>query len=132
MTDQPAPPAPPSERPSDPGAAHYPRKVLLVAGAGRSGTSTMAGLMQILGPARAAPEVPADATNPRGFSEPQWAVDEHDRLLREAVVQVSDSRPEAWFETGRVAPREPERIRFASWLEGHFAETPSWSSRTRG
>ena len=30
--------------------------------------------------------------------------------LREALVQVSDSRPEAWFETGRVATREHERI----------------------
>jgi hypothetical protein len=111
-----------SERPSDPDAHAYPRKVLLVAGAGRSGTSTMAGLVQLLGLHVPKPEVPADATNPRGFSEPQWVVDNHDRLLREAVVQVSDSRPEAWFETGRVATREPERIRVAEWLEGHLAD----------
>ncbi|CAN5159229.1 hypothetical protein BH09ACT12_BH09ACT12_29650 [soil metagenome] len=99
----------------------YPRKVLFVAGAGRSGTSTMAGLMQILGLHVPRPEVPADASNPKGFSEPQWVVDHHDRLLREVNVQVSDARPDAWFETGRVSTREPERIATSQWLEGHFA-----------
>jgi hypothetical protein len=47
-------------------------------------------------------------------------VDHHDRLLKEALVQVSDARPEAWFETGRVATREQERIRTAEWLASHF------------
>jgi hypothetical protein len=98
----------------------YPRTVLFVAGAGRSGTSTMAGLMKILGLHVPQPEVVADATNPKGFGEPQWVVDHHDRLLREALVQVSDSRPQAWFDTGRVSTREPERIATADWLESHF------------
>ena len=111
---------------SDPSAvdpADYPRKVLFVAGAGRSGTSTLAGLMQILGLHVPKPEVAADETNPKGFGEPRWVVDHHDRLLKEALVQVSDSRPEAWFETGRICTREPERIRTAEWLDGHFAES---------
>ena len=108
--------------PTDTIPEDYPRKVLFVAGAGRSGTSTMAGLMQILGLHVPQPEVTADETNPKGFGEPQWVVDHHDRLLREAGVQVSDARPDAWFETGRVSTREPERIRTAEWLEGHFAE----------
>lgn len=81
----------------------------------------MAGLMQILGLHVPRPEVPADASNPKGFSEPQWVVDHHDRLLAEANVQVSDARPEAWFETGRISTREPERIATSQWLEGHFA-----------
>lgn len=102
----------------------YPRKVLFVAGAGRSGTSTLAGLMQILGLHVPKPEVSADDTNPKGFGEPQWVVDHHDRLLKEALVQVSDSRPEAWFETGRVSTREPERIRTAEWLAEHFEVNP--------
>ena len=95
-----------------------------MAGAGRSGTSTMAGLMQILGLHVPQPEVAADETNPKGFSEPRWVVDHHDRLLKEALVQVSDSRPDAWFETGRVSTREHERITTAEWLESHFAGQP--------
>lgn len=120
-----APDAVPSaQQPADPSAvdpADYPRKVLFVAGAGRSGTSTMAGLMQILGLHVPQPEVVADETNPKGFGEPAWAVEHHDRLLKEAGVQVSDSRPDAWFETGRVSTREKERITTAEWLESHFA-----------
>ena len=70
------------------------------------------------------PEVPADASNPRGFSEPQWVVDLHDRLLKEVAVQSSDARPAAWFETGRISTREPARIRVTEWLEPHFDEHP--------
>ncbi|MCD4523308.1 sulfotransferase family protein [Nocardioides sp. cx-173] len=98
----------------------YPRKVLFVAGAGRSGTSTMAGLMSILGLHVPQPEVDADETNPKGFGEPRWVVDHHDRLLKAALVQVSDARPEAWFETGRISTREPERIKTAQWLGEQF------------
>ena len=123
----------PAPEPADEGAlveaslidrATYPRKVLFVAGAGRSGTSTMAGLMRILGLHVPQPEVVADETNPKGFGEPRWVVDHHDRLLKEALVQVSDARPEAWFETGRVSTREPERIRTAEWLDGHLGVNP--------
>jgi len=113
----------PGIEPSAVDPADYPRKVLFVAGAGRSGTSTLAGLMQIMGLHVPKPEVVADETNPKGFGEPRWVVDHHDRLLKEAVVQVSDSRPEAWFETGRICTREPERIATAAWLDGHFAES---------
>lgn len=101
-----------------------PRKVLFVAGAGRSGTSTMAGIASKLGMHVPLPEVPADSSNPRGFSEPQWVVDVHEEWLKEAVVQVGDSRPSAWFETGRIATREPARIRVSTWLEPHFAVHP--------
>ncbi len=98
-----------------------PRKALFVAGAGRSGTSTLAGIMSLLGMHVPQPEVAADDTNPKGFSEPQWVVDHHDRLLGATTVTVGDARPSAWFETGRIATREPERIRTTEWLESHFA-----------
>lgn len=101
-----------------------PRKVLFVAGAGRSGTSTLAGIVSRLGMHVPLPEVPPDDSNPRGFSEPQWVVDVHDEWLAEALVQVSDSRPNAWFDTGRICSREPARIRVSEWLEPHFAEHP--------
>jgi len=106
--------------PTDVTPDEYPRKVLFVAGAGRSGTSTMAGLMSILGLHVPQPEVAADETNPKGFGEPRWVVDHHDRLLKAALVQVSDARPEAWFETGRISTREQERIKTAEWLGEHF------------
>ena len=100
------------------------RKVLFIAGAGRSGTSTLAGIVSKLGMHVPLPEVPPDDSNPRGFSEPQWVVDVHDEWLAEALVQVSDSRPTAWFDTGRICSREPARIRVSEWLEPHFAEHP--------
>jgi hypothetical protein len=101
-----------------------PRKVLFVAGAGRSGTSTLAGIVSKLGMHVPLPEVPPDDSNPRGFSEPQWVVDVHDEWLAEVLVQVSDARPSAWFDTGRISSREPARIRVSEWLEPHFDAHP--------
>jgi hypothetical protein len=109
---------------SDPTSPDYPRKVLFVAGAGRSGTSTLAGILQLLGMHVPQPEVVPDESNPKGFAEPQWVVDFHQRLLDDVAVTSGDSRPSAWFETGRIATREAERIRAAEWLEGHLAEFP--------
>ena len=64
----------------------YPRKVLFVAGAGRSGTSTLSGLMQLMGLHVPQPEVTPDESNPKGFGEPAWVVEHHDRLLKDAGV----------------------------------------------
>jgi hypothetical protein len=111
-----------TEQTGPPDPAGYDRKVLLVAGAGRSGTSTLAVLLQILGLHVPTPEVAADATNPKGFGEPRWVVDYHDRLLAEAVVAVGDARPQAWLDTGVIAARDSERARVAGWLDGHLAE----------
>ncbi|MGN0065609.1 MAG: sulfotransferase family protein [Nocardioides sp.] len=97
------------------------RRVLFVVGAGRSGTSTLAGIVSKLGVHVPQPEVPADESNPRGFSEPQWAVDAHDEWLAELQVQVGDARPVAWQATAKVAERERARTRVATWLESHFA-----------
>lgn len=98
------------------------RRVVFVVGSGRSGTSTMAGALRTLGMHVPQPEVDADETNPQGFSEPQWVADLHDELLERVNVQVSDSRPVAWFEAGRLANYEPLRARLHTWLEGQFAE----------
>ncbi|HSX66363.1 sulfotransferase family protein [Nocardioides sp.] len=97
------------------------RRIVLVAGSGRSGTSTVVGLLRLLGVRVPQPEVVADASNPKGFGEPQWVVDFHDELLEEGLVQVADSRPVAWELAARVAAAPAVLERAAEWLEQQFA-----------
>ncbi len=92
------------------------RRIVFIAGSGRSGTSLMAGILRELGFYVPQPEVTADPTNPKGFAEPQWAVDYHARLLRVARVHPSDARPSAWFETGRFLNRLRARTTLERWL----------------
>lgn len=100
------------------------RKVLFVAGAGRSGTSTLAGLLSRLGLHVPQPEVVADESNPKGFAEPQWVVDFHNRVLLEIEVQVSDSRPQAWHSAAERSADEATLEEVRSWLDPHFAAAP--------
>ncbi len=92
------------------------RRIVFVAGSGRSGTSLMAGILRELGFHVPQPEVTADPTNPKGFAEPQWVVDYHARLLRAARVHPSDARPSAWFETGKFLNRLRARNALERWL----------------
>jgi hypothetical protein len=97
------------------------RTLVLVAGSGRSGTSLLSGILQRLGFSVPQPEVPADATNPRGFAESQWVVDFHAKLLSGAGVQTADARPSAWADTAAAA-LDPETLRtLRTWLERQFA-----------
>jgi len=117
MSPDPSSPQPTSEDPAPQ------RRLVLVAGAGRSGTSTVAGILQRLGLVVPAPEVVSDETNPRGFSESQWVVDFHDDLLMHANVQVSDARPDAWTRTSAFAERPGATRLLTNWLEEQFAES---------
>ncbi len=91
-------------------------RVVVVAGAGRSGTSTVAGALTKLGLHLPQPEVPADDTNPRGFFESQWVVDFHKELLnRGPVVRTLDSRPEAQALAERL-PTFADVARLDAWL----------------
>lgn len=92
------------------------RRVVYVVGSGRSGTSTMAGTLRTLGLTVPQPEVAADSTNPKGFGEPQWLVDTHDELLKRSGVQVSDARPRAWLDAGKVTTDHALRERVTAWL----------------
>ena len=98
------------------------RRVVLVVGSGRSGTSTMAGTLKTLGLHVPQPEVVADATNPKGFGEPRWMVDLHDELLKRSNVQVSDARPRAWLDSGTTSGDHATRERVTAWLGEQLAD----------
>jgi hypothetical protein len=97
------------------------RTLVLVAGSGRSGTSLVSGILQRLGFTVPQPEVPADATNPRGFAESQWVVDFHTRLLAAAGVQTADARPAAWADAAAAGLDPDVRRALRHWLELQFA-----------
>jgi hypothetical protein len=97
------------------------RRLVLVVGVGRSGTSLLAGVLGQLGLHIPVPEVKANDTNPRGFGEPRWAVDFHTRLLRRARVTVNDSRPVAFEHTAAMAEDAALRAELSAWLREQFA-----------
>jgi len=97
------------------------RRAVIVAGAGRSGTSTAAGSLTRLGLHVPQPEVEADETNPRGFYESRWVVDFHKELLnRSPVVRTLDARPEALELASGLAGADDE-AKAQTWLGEQFA-----------
>jgi hypothetical protein len=92
------------------------RRLVLVFGVGRSGTSLITGILGQLGFHIPQPEIKPDETNPRGFGEPAWVVDFHSRLMRRVRVTVFDSRPRAWDITGRVAHEQEVHDELRRWL----------------
>lgn len=99
------------------------RTLVLVTGSGRSGTSLVSGLLQRLGCRIPTPEVPADATNPKGFAESQWVVDFHTHLLRKTRVAVSDARPGAWAHTAKAALEPETREQVRTFLREQFTQS---------
>ena len=83
------------------------KRLVVVAGSGRSGTSTVAGALHYLGLLVPPPQVEANESNPRGFFEPRWVVDLQSRLLKKARVELTDARPDAFEETHRIGS-DPE------------------------
>jgi hypothetical protein len=93
---------------------------VVVAGSGRSGTSTVGGVLKMLGLHIPQPEVPGDKTNPRGFFEPQWAVRFQSRLLRQASVLLTDSRPQGFTRTEEIGRRDEVVAEAGTWLREHI------------
>ena len=94
------------------------KRLVLVVGVGRSGTSLLAGVLGQLGFHIPQPEVTADETNPKGFGEPRWVVDFHTRLMRRLRVIVFDARPVAFEKTAAVTDDGELR----TWLAAEFAQ----------
>jgi hypothetical protein len=98
------------------------RRLVLVFGVGRSGTSLITGILGQVGFHVPQPEIKADETNPRGFGEPQWVVEFHQRLMRKLRVTVFDARPAAWEITARVAADAALQAELREWLGGQLDE----------
>jgi hypothetical protein len=98
------------------------RRLVLVVGVGRSGTSLLSGILGQLGLHIPQPEVKADETNPRGFGEPRWVVDFHTRLLKQRHVTVNDSRPAAWEATQRAGEAPAVHAELRDWLGGQLEQ----------
>lgn len=116
-----------AQEPSAQSAAATGRSLLVVAGSGRSGTSLFSGLAHRLGQSVPQPEVVADRNNPKGFGEPQWAVDFDRRMLRKLGVQLGDTRPEAWDMAFGCRDDAPAARELRAWLDGEFAQCPRLS-----
>jgi hypothetical protein len=101
------------------------RRLVLVVGVGRSGTSLMAGILGQIGFHIPQPEVQADDTNPRGFGEPRWVVDFHQRLMYGKRVIVFDARPKAWSAARAAAEQDGVAGELRDWLAGEFAQSDS-------
>jgi hypothetical protein len=96
------------------------RRLVIVAGVGRSGTSLFTTMLGKAGFHVPQPEVKADSTNPRGFGEPQWVVDFHGRQLRSRRVSVWDSRPAAWEYTLEAGEDPAVLAELRAWLAVQF------------
>jgi hypothetical protein len=94
------------------------KRLVLVVGVGRSGTSLLAGVLGQLGFHIPQPEVTADDTNPKGFGEPRWVVDFHSRLMRRLRVIVFDARPVAFEKTAAVE----DAAELRAWLADELAQ----------
>ena len=97
------------------------RTLVLITGTGRSGTSTMSGILHHLGLYVPGPYLGANKSNPKGFFESAWAVDFHKRLVAAAGVDPFDSRPEA---LGRVRQAVTPQLRaeLVAFLRQHASD----------
>ena len=89
---------------------------VLVTGSMRSGTSSLAGSLKILGLHVPQPEVPASPRNPKGHFEPHWVIRFHKRLLREALTRPSDGSPEAERRIAAAVEAGGMERELANWL----------------
>lgn len=84
---------------TDSGRGHAPGdgggRLVLVTGAGRSGTSTVAGTLHHLGLHVPLPVLKTNESNPRGFFESTWPLWFHRRIMDAAGIEQIDGRPEA-------------------------------------
>ncbi len=99
------------------------KRLLLVTGSGRSGTSSVAGTLKRLGLHVPQPEVPADEKNPLGYYETQWVADFHKDWLDAIHVRTIDTRPHAGDAAMATVTAEREQ-EFRDWMAAELAGRP--------
>lgn len=93
------------------------RHLIVVSGAGRSGTSTAAGALSRLGYHVPQPEIRPNRSNPRGFYESRWVVDFHNKMLSAGDSTALDTRPQVRDTLRAIAQRPTNRSQLLEWLE---------------
>jgi len=110
-----------AEQPS----SHQQTRAVFAVGPGRRGAHDLARALELLGldvpSARGADRAASGAA----AGDPDWIADFHERLLRRSNVTVSDARPQAWLETGKLATDEEVRHELFDWLEAQTGDAPS-------
>ena len=99
---------------------------LIVLGMHRSGTSAVAGCVQLLGVDLGGPLLPANYANERGYFELAEIVAIHDEFLREFGIAALDvgSLPAGWE---RTPAAEKVRERLREVLIRNFGKAPLWA-----
>lgn len=99
------------------------RTLVLVIGMHRSGTSTVAGALGILGATLPATGLGLSEDNPKGHFEPKEIVALHDRVLASVAMRWWDWEkfPEAWYESPQAQAFVDE---LAGIVRAEFADAP--------
>lgn len=99
------------------------RTLVLVIGMHRSGTSTVAGALGILGATMPATGLGLSEDNPKGHFEPKKIVSLHDRVLASAGMRWWDwdRFPDAWYDTAVAQPFVDELVGI---VRAEFGDAP--------
>ena len=100
------------------------RRVVIVLGPGRSGTSTIAGTLAMTGMEVPGEAIKGNQTNPAGFYEPRWVVDFHKQLLSKAGVRDLDTSPQAMHRIAKLTAGPKVRQRLHDWLGERLESQP--------
>ncbi len=106
------------------GAGPDGRRIVIVIGPGRSGTSTVAGSLAMSGLEVPGSAIKGNETNPSGFYEPRWVVNFHKELLDRSRVGTLDSSPEGLELVSTVTEDPKVRARLKDWLAERLEEQP--------
>lgn len=101
-----------------------PARAVLVVGSARSGANDLARALELLGLRAPGAPVPDQGTSVASNGS-SWVTDFHERLLRRVNVAPTDARPQAWFETGKLATDEEVRRELFDWLATEAGAAPS-------